>query len=274
LPNLLAACLNPELSTLMKGVTFYEDCTTVAVNAGGRLWVGHNEDGSCAYRDCMYLLDITYPDHSRSLCLSYPGYWPGNAPSVNSHGLVQTVNYIAGKTLKPGVPRYALDRAIMEAKTMDEAVAIATHPRRAYSQHHLLVSTAEKKIVSVETAVEKTSVLPVSGIFVHANHFVHPAMRDVPQFPIQKGSSVPRQQAAEQWRDAHPDPDRLTPENLRLILADHDLEPLSICRHQNPDLPGCTLAAIVVQAEARAVTFYDGPACHNHRREYPWPKTS
>jgi predicted choloylglycine hydrolase len=269
--QVLAAFLNPELSALMKISPAPGGCTSVGLNSGDKLWIGHNEDGSCSYQGHMYLLDIRWPSGIRSWCLCYPGYLPGNGPTVNSRGLVQTVNFIGAREVRPGLPRYAIDRAIMEARSMDEAVALATHPKRAYSQHHLLMSAREKRLVSIEAGADQYSLIEVEGIFVHANHFVHPRLKSVPQIEVYKSSSLPRQEVAEKWA-ASSDPVTLTAEDVMGILASHENRPLSICRHPAPRLTGCTLGSVLVRAGEERLAFYADQPCLNMSREFAWPQ--
>jgi len=269
--RMLAVNLNPELSALMKSVTHEDDCTGAAVLAGGKVWLGHNEDGSCSYLDSMSLLEVSWPSGARSLCYCYPGYWPGNGPSVSSRGLCQTVNYIGAVSVKPGVPRYALDRAILEAGDLEEAIALACHPKRAYSQHHFLMSAEEGRIVSVETGPDAASVIEVQGIFVHANHYVHERMKEVPQFPADQGGSRTRQQAAQEWAEKFPDPAAVGEDDLLSMLSSHLHRPHSICRHPAPELTGCTLGAMMVKGLEREVRFFEGPPCRGRERKPAWP---
>ncbi len=270
--QVLAAFLNPELSALMKQRAAPPDgCTTLGVNAPGKLWVGHNEDGSSAYRDHMYQLEIAWPSGVRSWCFSYPGYLPGNGPSVNSAGIMQTVNFIGGCEVRPGLPRYAIDRAIMEARSIEEATALATHPLSAYSQHHLIVSAEENRMVSIETSAERHSIIEVGGVFTHANHFLHPAMEAAPQLDLYKGSSLSRQMAADRWKAGVAGPDALRPADIVAALSSHEGAPLSICRHPASGLTGSTLGAVMVRAEGREIAFYAHEPCGGIAAAVSWP---
>lgn len=270
--RLFTVALNPELSAMMRQKSSDKECTTVAVASGDQLWIGHNEDGSCAYADDMYLLDITWPTGLRSWCFCYPGYLPGNGPSVNSAGMAQTVNFIGAKSWQPGIPRYAIDRAVMEAETLDQALSIATHPRRAYSQHHVLLSTSENKIIGVETSADRSAVHEVSGLYVHANHYVLPEMKAVPEFDLYQGTSQPRQQIAEEWANSVSDPAKLTPEDLHSILSSHQNYPLSICRHPEPKFTGCTLGSTLLLAREKTLRFYAHQPCQRVFQDIPWPE--
>ncbi len=265
--KVFAACINPELSALKKTVTHEDDCTSVALCAGDKLWIAHNEDGSCACLDHMYLLDIEWPSGARAWCFSYPGYWPGNGPSLNSAGLAQTVNYIGSKKVRQGLPRYALDRAILEAPDMEAAQEIACHPRRAYSQHHYLLSKKEHRILSVETAADACSVKQVKGIDVHANHFVHPEMEVKKQFALYKAGSLPRYKTACKLAEKLGPAEDIEQENLLSILSNHENYPLCICRHPVPSVNGCTLGAVIIEGEKGQGRFFAGPPCKKKETE-------
>jgi predicted choloylglycine hydrolase len=269
--RLFTLALNPELAALMRARNPEKECTGVAVAAGDRLWIGHNEDGACDYLRSMCLLEIAWPSGLLSWCLCYPGYFPGNGPSANSAGLAQTVNFIAGTAVRPGVPRYVLDRAALEARSLDEAVAIATHPRRSYSQHHLFLSRNEGRIVSVETSPERHSTVEVAGIYAHANHFIHPAMRELKQIPVAVSSSAPRQQTADAWARSTPDPAAVSEADLLALLTSHQNFPLSICRHPAPGMTGCTLGAALFLGREGRIDFYHQQPCRGLRAELPWP---
>jgi len=269
--RLLAVLLNPELSAMMKSVTHDDGCTTVAVKSGDKMWIGHNEDGSASYLDFMYLVDVTWPSGVRALCFSYPGYLPGNGPSVNSFGMAQTVNYVGAESVGPGIPRYAIDRAIVEARDMDEAMGIATHKRRAYSQHHLIASASEKAMVSIETSPDKASVVPVRCLFAHANHYIHPEMRGVPQFSRYKHNSPPRQMQAEKWMAAHGDVASLAPDSLLEPLTSHDNIPAAICRHPGPETSGATLGTALIAVGEKKLSILHGPPCQGRNRDLAWP---
>jgi hypothetical protein len=127
-------------------------CSTIALCQDGLVILGHNEDGSDLCIGRMFLARVTPPSGVKFVAFVYPGLLPGNGPSFNDRGIVQTTNYIEPRGVPEGIPRYILGRAILEAPTLDEAVALATIEPRAFSYHHNLVSLTEGRYLSVETA--------------------------------------------------------------------------------------------------------------------------
>jgi len=270
--RMFTIALNPELGAMMRTTETAKECTTVALAAEDKIWVGHNEDGASDYREFMYLLDVTWPSGVRSWSFCYPGYFPGNGPSVNSAGMTQTVNFIAAAAGRPGVPRYALDRAGIEARSLDDALRIAVHPRRSYSRHHVFLSRAERKMVAVEVSADRDSIMEVAGVYVHANHFTHERMKDVPELIGRPDTSHPRQAVADAWAAAIPDPAALAPADLLGLLSSHQGAPLSICRHATPGVTGSTLGTALILGREGRVTFYDREPCGGRSRDVEWPR--
>lgn len=272
--RMFTIALNPELGAMMRAAESPKECTTVALAAGDKLWVGHNEDGASVYRDLMYLLDVTWPSGVRSWTFCYPGYFPGNGPSVNSAGMTQTVNFIAAKAVRPGVPRYVLDRAGVEARTLDEALKIALHPRRSYSQHHLFLSRREAKLLAVEVTPERDSVVEVSGVYVHANHLTHEKMKDETQLTGRPDTSRPRQRVADAWAAKVKDPAALEPDDLLGLLSSHENAPLSICRHVAAGITGSTLGSVMILGREGRLDFFEQEPCRQLRRGVEWPEAA
>ena len=92
----------------------------------GRLILAHNEDGDDRNEGRMFVAKVTPPSGVRFISFVYPGLLPGNGPGFNDRGICQTTNYIEPKEVARGVPRYFVGRSVLEAKSLDEAVSLAT----------------------------------------------------------------------------------------------------------------------------------------------------
>jgi len=234
-------------------------CSTISLNDGERIILAHNEDGSAAYEDLMFWLEA-HPDGGRSFrCLCYPGFIPGNSPGFNDAGIVQTTNYIPCSEWKVGIPRYILDRAILDAKSLDEAVKIATHPERAYGNHHNLASTKERRILSVETTATKHEVHEVHGVYFHTNHLSLPSMKDLPQFPGESSLSRHKVLTKETagWQDAF----SVRVSDIVLALCSHEGKPNSVCRHAEHDTDAVTLGTAVFEIPKATFRLYRNNPC-------------
>lgn len=259
LDDLLIINLNPELNAMMQTAK-EEDCSTVVVRNKDRVLLGHNEDGSEEYLGLMFLLRAQTPNGTRFMTLCYPGLIPGNGPGINSHGLIHTCDYIGNKQWRAGVPRYFIDRAILEARSIDEAASIASHQARAYSQAHNLISFREKQAVMIETSVSQALVREVKGMVARANHYLFPEMKCEPEFAQTLKRSRPRQAALEdELRGTRPG--RVGPEQILAALSSHRNQPLSPCRHKNRETPGATLGTFIFDGSSDRLEIYFGAPC-------------
>jgi isopenicillin-N N-acyltransferase-like protein len=273
--DLMVLNLKSELSELMSQRRKAEPqpgCSTIVLVTPERVIHLHNEDGDDAYADLMFML-LVHPDEGPSyLTLSYPGILPGNAPAVNARGLVQTTNFIGSREVRPGVGRYFLDRMILEAGSLDEALAWATHPERAFAFHHVLTSIPDRKSVAVEVTATKKEVVHIEGLFFHTNHLVFETMKDEEQDAEYVGtSSTSRYEVIRAWAAAIEDPSSLTRSRLLEPLMSHESKPYSPCRHPEGDVHGFTLATAVFEAPAATMRVSKSQPCLERWMEYPVP---
>lgn len=243
-------------------------CSTIAYRDGRGFLLAHNEDGDQAYQGRMFMLRLRPAGRPAVLCASYPGVLPGNAPWVNDAGIVMTTNFIYTRKVCLGVGRYFLDRLAMEARSLDDALRTCTHPARAYAFHHVIASARDGRMLAVEVTPARKSVREVEGLYLHANHLVHPALADEPRDAAHVGrSSRARQQALDGWLAARVAARRPDEPELVRALSSHAGRPLSLCRHPEGEQRGATLLAAVL-AGAR-MRVYRGQPCAGRSTSYP-----
>lgn len=239
-------------------------CSTLALAHQDRLLLAHNEDGHAAYDGLMFLVKVSVPGQPAFLRLTYPGIYSGSAPSMNSAGLVVTTNFIDGRAVRPGgIPRYFVSRAVRNARSLQEALKIVTHPERAFSFHFNLGSRQEKKIISVETSVDRHQVHEVRDLYVHTNHLILDEMQDTPQNQkYVNSSSMTRYRIltaeAERLLDRLDDVDGDT---LMRLLSIHAGAPYSPCRHPQGEVRGTTLAGSLFDIHRGTWRLYYGNPC-------------
>jgi isopenicillin-N N-acyltransferase-like protein len=249
-------------------------CSTVVLVTPERLVHIHNEDGYDAYADLMFMLKVVPDEGAPYLTLSYPGILPGNAPAINANGLVQTTNFIGSREVKMGVGRYFLDRMILEARDIDEALRWATHPERAFAFHHVFSSIGEKKSVAVEVTSSKKEVVPIEGLFFHTNHLVFETMKEEEQDEeYVSSSSINRYEVIDAWTKTIEDPLALKRDDLLVPVSSHERKPYSPCRHPEGDVRGFTLATAVFEAPAATMRVSKSQPCIERWMEYEMPST-
>jgi isopenicillin-N N-acyltransferase-like protein len=269
--DLLTLNLKAELATLQRGAREETPgCSTLVLSRGERRLIAHNEDGHRAYRDLMFLVRVSPQGKPAFLCLTYPGILCGNGPVINEAGIILTTNYIGGLDVRRGVPRYVISRAVLGASSLEEAVAIVTHPERAFSFHYNLGSRREGRILSVETSVKRHAVREVDGLYPHTNHLVLPGMEQTPQdAEYVSGSSMSRYAVlgaeAERLRERI---DSVDGDDLRRVLELHDSAPYSPCRHPTDEVSGATLGHALFDVREGSLRLSYSNPCHRMVEEY------
>jgi isopenicillin-N N-acyltransferase-like protein len=237
-------------------------CSTIHLLTENERMIAHNEDGHMAYRGQMFMLKATPPSGVSFIAMVYPGTLTGNGPCLNSEGLGQTTNFIGCKFPKIGIPRYFLNRAVIEAKNLKDAIRIATMPGRAFAFHHNFCSFAEKKTVSVEVTPDNYSVFYPSSIYYHTNHNLHEKTKYLSQDEeYVNSSSMSRYKVLAGLISGIRKPQSLTEKDLIRMLSSHKSAPYSPCRHPDGDVHGVTLGTGVLDVKRKQMKIYKGNPC-------------
>jgi hypothetical protein len=277
LRDLLLLNLNPELGAMRDqrpkaSCEATPGCSTVVLAHGGRALVCHNEDGDSAYLGRMFLVRAHPTGRPACLYAAYPGVLPGNAPWINDRGVLMTTNFIYTKEVKLGVGRYFLDREAMGAASVAEALRICRHPDRAYSFHHVIASTLDRRVMALEATPSRDSVVEVTGLYLHTNHLVHPALANEAQDEQFVGkSSMSRMQVLTAWRAGLADPTAVTTKQILGVLTSHERRPYSPCRHPQGELRGATLLTAVFTLGESDVLIYREQPCLGRAARYDDP---
>ncbi|NOY49903.1 MAG: hypothetical protein GXO88_04990, partial [Chlorobi bacterium] len=166
----VALLQNPQVRNLT-------GCSSVSYFENGKFFLAHNEDGAPIFNDIMFIVKARPTDKPAFISFCYPGMLMGVAPSMNDHGIFYSGNYISGKQINiGGIPNSFIQRSLMEATNMDEAIAKATIPDRAYCFHVNIASYSDQKMVGIEVAPSKYYIQQVDGWYVHTNHFFQTGM--------------------------------------------------------------------------------------------------
>jgi len=277
LREILAFNCRSELEAAQKEPDARTGCSTIVVADPARILVAHNEDGDMAYADSMYLVRVRPPSGVRFLALCYPGIVPGNAPAINDRGVVMITNYIGTVAWRAGIPRYFLDRMALEAKSVEDAIRIATDPFRAYGFHHILAEKRNGRLraVSLEVTPDRSEIRDLSGVYIHTNHLILDSLREEPQESEYVGrSSKPRLETLTADAAKFADPSKITGDDLVRMLSSHAGRPFSPCRHPEGDIRGTTIACAVFDVGARRERLFRGNPCAGASTEYEAPTPS
>ncbi len=158
--------------------------------------ITHNEDGDPGFYGHCAVIEFNPANGPRFCSFVYPGSIAGHTFAVNEHHLVMTVNNIRALFTLPGIPRMVLCRAILNCHTVTEAVTLLRSQPRS-GAFNLNLADADGAIHSVEFNQAAVSDVAITAPYFHANHAIHPEMRNYPQ--IITGSSGYRQIQGEHW---------------------------------------------------------------------------
>ncbi|HKX42631.1 MAG TPA: C45 family peptidase, partial [Burkholderiaceae bacterium] len=168
-----------------------DGCTTVQLPGDAQRRMVHNEDGDPGFAGHCALAACRIEGSPRFVSFVYPGSLPGHTFAVTDMGLAMTVNNLRALHVAAGVPRMVLTRALLDAPTLDGAVSLLREQPRAGGFHLTLGHRGSAELLSVEFSSQACSAVRVTQPSLHANHAIHPAVRDLPQ--LITGSSGHRQ---------------------------------------------------------------------------------
>jgi hypothetical protein len=150
-----------------------DGCTTLAAASGNARFIAHNEDGDPYLRERCFLVDVQPAGKPGFVSFYYPGSLPGHTFAANRAGLVQAINNLRIRTPVAGVPRMILARAVLDTRSLDEAVQLLSDAPRASGFHHTLGCVGDARLLSIEATVQRCSVVTNVTQFGHANHMIH-----------------------------------------------------------------------------------------------------
>ncbi len=164
-----------------------EGCTSIIFKTKNRMLLGHNEDGAKENLENSFLVIANPKSGIPFFSFCYPGLLPG-AFSFNSKGLVQTGNWMPTPDIRIGIPRHLIDRHVVEAENVDDALKRALLDGRA-SGFSYNIASIEGRAVNLETTSQKHHVTEITDKYIHTNHYVSTGLRDI-QEKIYKSTQI------------------------------------------------------------------------------------
>jgi predicted choloylglycine hydrolase len=222
------------------------DCTLVTDDMA---LIGHNEDGSPAFRGNVYLVRAQVRGKPILTALSYPGFLCGNAFGFNAEGVCFSCDNVRPQTLRVGVGRHFLARSLLEARSVDGAIERVTAAGRASGFGYTIGSVQERRVVYVEVAPETSHVREVCGCYVHANHYRE--LDGVDQI-VGPSSAVRVERAGAILRDSVP----VDSAEVLSLLGDRAHGEYPIYRNATPPDELATLHTALFDLDARRLRIY------------------
>ena len=246
-------------------------CTSMAVNddrtADGHVLMAHNEDWVPEDEDDVFIVHATPKSEPPFLGMTYGGLLPNIG--FNAYGIAQMCDSVYPNDSRIGTPRVVVSRAVLAAKTPEEAIRHALAPQRAAGYNHVLVHESGE-LYSVEVSARKFAIIyGKDGYIVHTNHYNTPAMQAVEREPEDLVSSRVRYFRARRLVERE---EEHTIKTLQSIQRDHVNFPNAICNHSinaiDPLDREKTVNAMVIDLTAREMHIAWGNPCENPYHTY------
>lgn len=149
-----------------------EGCTTVQIPGPPHV-IAHNEDGLPELDGHGLIADLHPEGAPRILAFCYPGSLPGHTFAVTGAGLVQAVNNLRLRRVRPGLSRMALGRLVLAAPGLDAACALLRAQNACGGFHMTLAQAGDPRLLSVEYGAGACHLRRIEAAAVHANHALH-----------------------------------------------------------------------------------------------------
>ena len=195
------------------------ECTSLAFKK--HCLIGQNWDWDSEVEELALILDIEKEDGHRIITMTEPGMI--GKIGMNNCGLGVCLNFMSIDDYQPyGVPLHVLLRAILECKSVNEALSLIK-PHLAGKVGNILISDNSGAIEDIELAGDEFHSAPVDDLFVHTNHFLTDVNYDLRFFP----STLGRYKRAKELLNliSHP-----SIEAMKDVLKDRSDEQYPICR--------------------------------------------
>jgi isopenicillin-N N-acyltransferase-like protein len=246
-------------------------CTSLAVRsehtASGHILMAHNEDWSSADRENVYLVRAQ-PDNAPSFIAMTYGPLLVNI-GLNTCGIGVAINSIYPTDARVGVPRVVFSRAVLNSRTIGEAIRACVPKLRAGGYNYVLADP-NGELYSVETSATTHDILyGEDGWIVHTNHYLSPKMKVIEQPGTYSSSNARYNRARRLLKEQLGE---VSVESLQTLLRDHVNFPDSICLHEDPNDPpadrGMTLVSLVMDLTERVMFAAPSPPCESTYMAY------
>jgi predicted choloylglycine hydrolase len=224
------------------------DCVIVTEEAA---LIGHNEDGSPLLEGRLALVRARVEGKPAFTALAYPGFLCGNAFGFNSQGICFSVDNVHPKNHRVGVSRQFLARSLLEASSLQDAIAKLTVPGRASGFSYTIGSIAERRVIQIEVAPESHHIREIQGFSFHANHYQE--LTEVDQV-IEPSSQMRVERANSLLQDNL----SLKAKGILTVLGDRANDQYPIHRKATQRDPATTFCTSLFDLDARLLQIYTG----------------
>lgn len=230
----------------------------------GRFLVAHNNDLDAKDEDELLAVSWSVPGEPETFTLGGP---PWLSAGFNAAGLAFTGNELTPNDEVIGIPRQLQFRAMLPETTMEGAVAVALHPRRASSYNNIVTDAGGVTNVEASATDAEVTMAEHGGVLAHTNHYTCDRMLVREGDPAYAKRSAVRLQRARELLAAAP-LGTVDEAALRVMLSDHENAPDALCRHPVGDDSAKTVFWCIADPGDHHVTFGRGNPCDSQAQQF------
>jgi isopenicillin-N N-acyltransferase-like protein len=263
-----------------RGVAPPGECTSFAATpeatANGHMMLGQNWDWVPFARDVCVLLEVHRDQQPSFATIVEAGMLAKVGMNDVNVGLCTNTLVSARDADGRGVPYHVMLRALLDARSVDEAATILGSVERALSANYL-VADDSGCAVNFETIAGGRSEIhatrPEDGFLAHANHFLAPAYCDIDAYVANSPHSLTRlddmRRGLEKFDRRHAGAASTSPgltvAAIQDVLRSHAHAPNGICSHPDPAAhplyARTTVASFIADVTCGEFWWTDGPPC-------------
>jgi isopenicillin-N N-acyltransferase-like protein len=265
LAEALAVQIRGELAHLT-----VDGCTTFVISPRGtaskRILIGQNSDVEPEMEEFAYVLRLQPEEKPAVLMWTFGGMIGYHG--LNAAGLAHFANSLGGgPAWKMGLPHYPMKRLMLEEQSLDNVLHLLRQVSVCSSGNYVLCD-GEGRIADIELTPDGFAFLEDrgEGFIAHSNHFVCSPYACPASHAASVPDSFPRLTRLHNLIAGHFG--RLTVDDLKAFLADHEGAPTSICRHPHAgeDHPsvsrrGRTVASLIAEPAEGCLHISRGNPC-------------
>jgi isopenicillin-N N-acyltransferase-like protein len=227
--------------------------------------IGQNQDQSRLMRDLVVILRVEPEHRPRILTATFAGLI--GYGGINSAGVGLMQNSLANSVWRFALPHYPLKRAFLEQENLAGCLQQLDRARLGSCANYVLCD--RERIVDVETTPDGYATLTDrDGWVAHTNNFRDPTLAADEKLLARLPDSAPRCARIERLLAERGG--RITLDDAKRWLSDHDGHPVSICRHPTSDSPTAmtSIYSVIGEADKGLLHVSVGNPCQNPYHTY------
>ncbi|MFA5136454.1 MAG: C45 family peptidase [Patescibacteria group bacterium] len=145
-----------------------EKCSSIFVRTDTGYLIGHNEDWESWTKEYHFMQERTI-NGKTVLELNLAGAICGGTVSINSYGLVQTINTLYHTDFQIGVPKSIIARWLSGMSTLENVKnEFPSYVRAAGYCYNLAL---QNKVLSIESSAHLHEFIETHSSYIHTNHY-------------------------------------------------------------------------------------------------------